>query len=69
MFKFLAELFMPASDVAKEQLKHAERRALVHQAQAELHVALAAMYEDRADRLRDKVSHQVPIPFPPIDEP
>lgn len=43
---------VPAVDVMREQLFEAERLQVEHQAAAELHAGLAAVYRMRTDRLR-----------------
>lgn len=43
---------VPAVDVMREQLFEAERLHIEHQAAAELHAGLSAIYRIREDRLR-----------------
>jgi hypothetical protein len=43
---------VPAADVMREQLFEAERLHVEHQAAAELHAGLAAVYRMRVERLR-----------------
>ena len=53
MMKFLKSLFQPvgASKVLQNQLFDARRLQLEHEAAAEHHQALAAMYRSRVERL------------------
>lgn len=45
-----------AADVVRRQLFEAERLAVEHRASAEHHAALAAMYEQRVERLKSQVT-------------
>lgn len=62
--KFLLSLFRPrtAEEELREQLAEAERRALEHFAAGEHHMALAAMYRQRADRLRQQSGLLADVP-------
>jgi hypothetical protein len=54
MKHWLARLFhrVPAAEVMRDQLFEAERLHVEHQAAAELHACLAAVYRMRTERLR-----------------
>jgi hypothetical protein len=51
---WIAKIFhrVPAAEVMREQLFEAERLHVEHQAAAELHAGLAAVYRMRTERLR-----------------
>lgn len=52
--KWLRRIFhrVPAADVLADQLYEAERLFVEHQAAAEMHAALAAVYRMRIERIR-----------------
>lgn len=51
---------VPAVDVMREQLYEAERLQVEHQAAGEMHIALAAVYRMRMERLRAALPAQAP---------
>lgn len=55
--KWLSRIFhrQPVAEILREQLFEAERLHAEHLAAGELHIALAAVYDRRAQRIR---SHQ-----------
>lgn len=48
-----------AKTIAQRQLESAERTLLEHEAHAEFHDAMATMYRDRIERLRDYVGQEL----------
>lgn len=55
-----------STDVAREQLFEAERLALEHQAAGELHSGLAAIYKQRAERLRQARTAKLTLELPTL---
>lgn len=54
--KFLDRIFhrQPVTEILSDQLHEAERLQVEHLAAGEVHIALAAVYERRAQRIRNQ---------------